>query len=128
MRTRTHTSPRIKPLGLFLLGLLAMGLAASGCGDDFGTECSLPDNDAVRAACRSAVDETTNEEEQSSCVVENIVECDARICARYRGSQPFCTVRCDGPSDTSCPQSAFCAEFVIGTGNYYCVKSELEGR
>lgn len=112
-----------------LVALVALAtLALAGCGDDFGTECSLPDNDAVRAACSGDSDTDARESSTASCVVENIIECDSRVCARYRGSQAFCTVRCDGEEDKSCPQSAFCAEFVIGSGQFYCVKQNLGGR
>jgi len=125
MRTTTTWPSTATPL-LALVAIAALALSA--CGDDFGTECSLPDNDAVRAACNGGGGTDANETSTASCVVENIIECDSRICARYRGSQSFCTLRCDSAEDTSCPQSAFCAEFVIGTGDFYCVKENFGGR
>lgn len=104
------------------LALLALAtlLATTACGDDFGTACTLPDNDTVKLAC-----EGDGENSNASCVVENIVECDSRLCASYRGSSSFCTLSCS--SDSDCPGSAFCAEFVIGTGRKYCVLDEFEG-
>jgi hypothetical protein len=115
-----------------VIALVILALTLTACGDDFGTECSLPDNDAVRQAC-SGTSASTGEEEEveantsatASCVVENIIECDSRICAKYRGSKPFCTERCSSPTDSSCPDGAFCAEYVVGTGKHYCVKSSL---
>lgn len=119
-------------LAWVLVALCVAVLTLSACGDDFGTECSLPDNDSVRAACSGSADGGEDEGEtttaSASCVVENVVECDSRICAQYRGSTPFCSERCSGAKDGSCPDGAFCAEYVVGTGKFYCVKSSLSGR
>lgn len=112
--TQTRTS---------FVALLALVALCSACGDDFGTECTLPDNDAIRATCNSS-----DENQVQSCVVENIIQCDSRVCGIYRGSNGFCTQSCAGEDDNSCPQNAFCAEFVVGTGEFFCVKAELEGR
>ena len=103
--------------------LLALGasLALLACGDDFGTSCSLPDSEEVEAAC-----EGSGPDASASCVVENIIQCDSRICAVYRGSNGFCTKECETNDD--CPGDAFCEEFVVGTKRKYCVLSKLEGR
>ncbi len=111
-----------------LFGQVAMVIAAcallAACGDDFGTECTLPDNDVVRDACASSGGDTNQ-----SCVVENIIQCDSRVCGVFRGSSGFCTKRCDSAEDTtSCPSNAFCTEFVIGTGEFFCAKEEFKGR
>ena len=44
------------------------------------------------------------------------------------GSKPFCTETCSSESDSSCPDGAFCAEYVVGTGKFYCVKASLRDR
>ncbi|MBH23119.1 MAG: hypothetical protein CMH57_01410 [Myxococcales bacterium] len=121
----TNAHPR---LGLLTAILLTATLLIA-CGDDFGTECTLPDTEVVQLACEETQDENTDDGQtarsSASCVIKNIIECDDRLCAKYRGSQPFCTRTCS--ADADCPGSAFCAEFVIGTGEKYCVKAELSG-
>ncbi len=116
-QTHRNTAWRLAA-ALFLMALLSVA-----CGDDFGTECTLPDNEFVDQACGASDENTTQ-----SCVVENIIQCDSRLCGVYRGSNAFCTKRCDGKNDTSCPSGAFCSEFVVGTGEFFCVKAEFEGR
>ena len=109
---------------LLLFSALLALLFAFGCGDDFGTECTLPANPTIKEACEASSSTEERSSASASCVVENIIECDSRVCARYRGSTPFCTLSCS--SDADCPGSAFCAEFVIGTGKRFCVKSEFQ--
>ncbi|MEO1272702.1 MAG: hypothetical protein AAFX99_31835 [Myxococcota bacterium] len=121
-----HPNAQPRP-GLIVALILAAALSAA-CGDDFGTQCTLPANDVVEQVCegeQSVSMDGQDESSSASCVVENIIECDSRLCARYRGSTPFCTLQCS--SDSDCPGSAFCTEFVIGTGKSYCVKGDLSG-
>ena len=112
-----------------LIGIMAIAVAAlsmlAGCGDDFGSTCELPDNEQVRAACTGAGAATS-----ASCVVKNIIQCDSRVCGVYRDSKStlegFCTKPCENDGD--CPGDAFCDEFVVGTGEMFCVLSRYEGR
>ena len=118
---KAETSRLYRIFGAMLFAVL---LTTIGCGDDFGTECALPDNDVVRDACSSS-----NSDINQSCIVENIIQCDSRVCGVFRGSAGFCTKPCTGEDDTtSCPSNAFCAEYVVGTGEFFCVKNELAGR
>ena len=110
--------------GLVMLAV-TFNLVLVGCGDDFGTSCTLPDNEQVRAACT-----VSGAQSSASCVVKNIIQCDSRVCGVYRDSKAslegFCTERCE--SDGDCPGDAFCDEFVVGTGEKYCVLSRFQGR
>jgi hypothetical protein len=110
--------------GLVMIAVTFMVVLA-GCGDDFGTSCTLPDNDQVRAACSG-----NGAQSSASCVVKNIIQCDSRVCGVYRDPKAslegFCTQSCE--SDGDCPGDAFCDEFVVGTGQSYCVLSRFEGR
>jgi hypothetical protein len=105
-----------------LLLALALPLLIGACAEqDFGSPCTLPDSEVVEAACSLQSEDIT-----ASCVVENIIQCDSRVCGVYRGSNGFCTLECSQDSD--CPGDAFCDEFVIGTGVRHCVRAELQGR
>jgi hypothetical protein len=118
MRDRASLfNPRLATL---LLGLALLSCAA--CAEqDFGSPCALPESEVVEAACSPPGDQIS-----ASCVVENIIQCDSRVCGVYRGSNGFCTIECT--QDTDCPGDAFCDEFVIGTGVSHCVPTALSGR
>lgn len=110
--------------GWRVAGLLGLGLAVvallSACGEDFGAPCNLPASEVVREACGN---KTEGEREiRSSCIVKNILECENHLCAVYKGSSPFCTLACS--DDSNCPGTAVCVEFVVGSGEKYCVKQE----
>lgn len=116
-----HAAHKLALRALPLL-LLSSWLCASCSEADFGAPCALPDSEVVQAAC--STDDPN--EKQASCVLENIIQCDSRICGVYVGSNGFCTAAC--AADADCPGDAFCAEFVVGTGEKYCVPAELQGR
>ncbi len=118
MAIRVQT--KFSPLLVLLVAILPILL--SGCGDDFGQSCTLPPNEFVEDAC--GLQDADTGESEASCVVENVIECDSRICARYRGSDSFCTETCSGPNDSGCPSGSECREYVVGEGKFYCVLDE----
>lgn len=116
-----NAKPSLLRACLLLLALLVPTLLSACAEQDFGSPCSLPESEVVEAACSPQ-----GEQISASCVVENIIQCDSRVCGVYRGSNGFCTLECT--QDTDCPGEAFCDEFVIGTGVRHCVRAELQGR
>ena len=97
---------RLQALLLGLSGIfLAIGLV--GCSDDLYSEC----NPEKSLGC---------DEDANSCVAEPDFQCETRVCAKYKGSQPFCTKQCE--SDGDCEGGA-CKSFVLGSEEKYCVES-----
>ena len=108
---------KIKPAPLAWMMLVA-GLMSGvvGCGDDLYDPCEL-DASSEDVFVRECAQDTGNR----SCSVEGFLQCQTRICARYEGSDAFCTVACQ--SDADCPAGQ-CREFVLQTGRRYCVRNE----
>ena len=107
------------------LGLaVTIGLACGsmsllvGCADDLYGTCDLDPNSPDPAVATCGQDDGP----ERGCVVENQLQCDTRTCARYQGSEPFCTKSCSDDGD--CP-GGFCAEFVFQSGRRYCASDEL---
>ena len=102
--------------GLLLTGLFMATLLVTACGNDLYADCELDANspDQLTAACAR--------EGQQSCVIENFIQCDTRVCARFKGSSPFCSTAC--ASDADCPNGA-CEEIVFQSGSRYCVSNDL---
>ena len=96
--------------------LAAVGFAMVGCGDDLYGECS------IEADSGSALEDCADEGDSDdvSCIVDKL-ECETGSCGRYRGSSPFCTVECSDSGE--CP-SGECREFVMRSGQQYCVANE----
>lgn len=90
----------------------------SGCGSDLYSPCELDPNSADANVRRCADGESG--QSRTSCLIKNQIQCDTRVCGRYLGSDPFCTVRCQ--SDEDCPAGG-CREFVFQSGEKYCVES-----
>jgi len=112
---------------LAVVAMLVWSIAA--CGDDgseeeeidprpgevdFGTVCLLdPDSeDAATAACAEPT------EPDISCVVNESEDCSGNLCARFEGSEPYCTVECTDDSD--CLDGS-CIEFVPQSDVKHCV-------
>lgn len=112
---------RHSKLGAVLCGLLALVSLTLmvGCADDLYASCDLDPNSLDEAVSSCGLNDT---DALKNCVVENQVQCDTRVCARYESSDPFCTKRCSDDSD--CPSGA-CLEFVFQTGDFYCVENVL---
>lgn len=100
---------RLMP-GLLVILLMILALAIAGCADDLYGQCTIDTDDRLLSECANS--------DSASCIVEEQLECQTRICGKYRGSTPFCTVECT--SDGDCP-SGECREFVFQSGRNHCV-------
>jgi hypothetical protein len=99
---------RFVPMVLLVIGLVSV--VASGCSGDLYGQCQIDEDDALLIECANS---TT-----ASCIVEEQLECETRICGKYQGSAPFCTIECS--SDGDCP-SGRCREFVFQSNRSFCV-------
>lgn len=87
-----------------------MSLVAMGCSGDLYGSCTIDGDDVLLIECAAS--------DTASCVVEEQLECETRVCGKYRGSQPFCTIECNADGD--CP-SGQCREFVFQSNRKFCV-------
>lgn len=85
---------------------LAAAFIASGCEDDFGEECFLPNTAAVNYLCKT--EDSVDGVSVANCAFTNSAVCDSRICASYAGSDAFCTNECDPADADACGSGAFC--------------------
>ena len=97
-------------LGVFLslIAVLALGVALAGCGDDMYAGCSLEKG----TLCADG--------ENVSCVEEQNLQCETQVCARYKGSNAYCTTTCE--SDGDCVAGT-CHQFPLGSDTKYCVEN-----
>lgn len=94
--------------GLFCLVATAMlVLAIGGCSDDLYASCSIGTN------CGG------DDEEAVSCVEEQNLQCETQVCARYKGSDAFCTTTCQEDGDCAAGK---CRQFPFGSETSYCVE------
>lgn len=110
---------------LALVLLLMAGLV--GCMADENYEaCEYPP--AQEKVCVSSA----GVEISTSCVTEH-PECPDGYCVAYTGSEPFCSMTCDG-SDDDCPGEATCVGFALGCDGteadasactFYCVPNDV---
>lgn len=84
----------------------------SGCSDNLYSDCTPSDELGCGA------------ESAASCVAKPVFECDSRICGKFRNSPTFCTKACESDSECS---PGICREFVLGTGDKYCVQKRHVG-
>src|SRR5690606_9468891 len=112
-----------KALQFLSLALIAgCGLVLSACDPGPYGPCTLPSSEALDEACNPESSEGENETTASaSCVIDFVFECESQLCGTFQGSDPFCTERCQGLGDTSCPENGVCLEWVPGLDDYYCV-------
>ncbi|TXD38320.1 hypothetical protein FRC98_05345 [Lujinxingia vulgaris] len=99
-----------------LVGVLALALWFSGCTDDLYAACTIDPDDPALSAC------VESGRAEASCVVEEQLQCETRTCAKYQGSEPFCTVECS--TDADCPDGV-CREFVMLSGVRHCVANTV---
>jgi hypothetical protein len=99
---------------LIALTSLASLSALSGCDTGFGQPCELPKTEALNSACQ-APPATEGEEGQAdttvqtykvTCAVDNYPTCSTMSCLQYRGSSPYCSLRCSSNAD--CEESGLC--------------------
>lgn len=95
-------------LAMTMVGTI--GFLAMGCADDLYGQCTIDSDDLLLRECANG--------ENTSCIVEEQLECQTRVCGKYRGSAPFCTTPCT--SDGDCPNGQ-CREFVFQSGQRHCV-------
>lgn len=93
---------------LFVGALLALTVTLTACGDDLYASCDLE----AGSLC-------ADPESNVSCVEEQNLQCETQICARFKGSQPFCTTTCE--SDGDCVAGK-CRQFPFGSNTSYCVE------
>ncbi|MFU8805814.1 MAG: hypothetical protein ACNA8W_18525 [Bradymonadaceae bacterium] len=91
-------------------------LFLAACTDDLYADCTLDPDDSLLQRCVNESGET-----QTSCVVQDQLQCETRICGRYQGSSPFCTIECAADSDCD---NGECREFVYQSETKYCVNND----
>ncbi len=101
---------RFRPLMVAIGLALVTAIGTAGCSGDLYTKCNPGEN--------------LNCEDGKNCVSEPNFQCDTRVCAKYQGSQPFCTQSCQ--SDGECPDGE-CRKFVLGNEQTYCVDASRIG-
>ncbi|MFT4703078.1 MAG: hypothetical protein ACI81R_000767 [Bradymonadia bacterium] len=107
-----------------LAALLLVTVFVAGCEDDFAEPCSMPDTALVEALCDSGT--TGDSSTRATCVFRNNAQCSSRVCARYLGSEDFCSASCDVEPDdpqSNCPSGAQCRAAADGQG--FCVPSDI---
>ena len=105
MRSYTQFSLSLNLLsfGMVLLILMSL-LILNACDTGFGEPCTLPAGDAIQEACSSpAVEEVsetgTSQSASATCALDNFPGCSTFLCLKYRGSNPYCSMRCQTNSD-----------------------------
>ena len=97
---------------LKLLMLVFISVFASySCDTGFGEPCTLPEGDAVQQACSSPPvengdDSGTSQSASATCALDNFPGCSTFLCLKYRGSSPYCSLRCE--SDAQCDGGKCC--------------------
>ncbi len=96
------------------VGLLLAALALTACDEeDFFMECPL--SESIIEVCEAQSDATT-----LTCVVERHPMCDERVCAKWQGSDAFCSRVCT--ADEECPAGSTCQGY-LDFG--FCVPDEI---
>ncbi len=93
---------------LLVAALLALAVSLAACTNDLYASCDLEQG----SLC-------ADPQANVSCVEEQNLQCDTQICARYKGSKPFCTTTCQ--TDGDCVAGK-CREFPFGSNTKYCVE------
>lgn len=102
-----HRRRQFLGVSLFCGALLALALSLTGCSDDLYASCELePGSDCA-------------EDENVSCVERQNLQCETQVCARFKGSEPFCTTTCEVDGDCV---AGVCREVVFGDSTKYCVE------
>lgn len=128
-------------------------LTLSACDTGFGEPCTLPSGDAVEQACSSPSVEQgeengTTQSASATCALDNYPSCSTFLCLKYRGSNPYCSLKCNSNSECDggvcCPLVGDCqaqqsgAEVMMSIessentcangGDCYCIRSGDLGR
>lgn len=129
-RPRPHyatraSSVRYDALFIFMSALVIVGVSLwSGCDTGFGQKCTLPEGDAIQQACSAPQVEDGNEGSttqtaSATCALDNFPGCDTFLCLKYRGANPYCSLRCQTSAECGggvcCPLVGDCRANVGGS-------------
>jgi hypothetical protein len=104
---------RIAGIMIMLGAMLALSLTTVGCNDnDIYSRCDLPPG----ADC-----ETGENDRKPSCAEAPSFQCNSGACGRYKGSDGYCTERCEADSDC---ENGTCETFILITDDKFCVPSD----
>ncbi|MDX9722557.1 MAG: hypothetical protein RBU37_17555 [Myxococcota bacterium] len=124
---------RVDRWTIALLAVTIASLSVACAPEEYGA-CTLPQSEAIADACKPPKENATGSQSASSCVVDFVFECESKLCGTFKGSDPFCTLRCTPESEDCgdncvgnppCPKGGSCLEWVPGLGTYYCVPTDL---
>lgn len=91
-----------------LLCIMIMGLSSltlqSGCDTGFGQSCKLPEGDVIQQVCsapqvQEGDEGNTMQSANATCALDNFPGCDTFLCLKYRGGNPYCSLRCNTSAD-----------------------------
>lgn len=105
MRSNLQLSQSSTFLNVITFILLSLSLLTlNACDTGFGEPCTLPSGDAIQEACSSpAVEEGTetgtSQSASATCALDNFPGCSTFLCLKYRGSNPYCSLRCQSSSE-----------------------------
>jgi hypothetical protein len=111
------------PIRLLIMAIFFV-FGTAGCSTGFGEPCEVPQTVEFRRACTTfqGEDDGTGSAVQmqssASCALENFAGCETRVCLVYRGSSPFCSLRCE--SDGSCEGSGRCVPLLANVERDCC--------
>ena len=110
---------------MLLLMIISCALLAS-CDTGFGQKCTLPEGDAIQQACSAPQVEEGNEGSttqtaSATCALDNFPGCQTFLCLKYRGAQPYCSLKCQTSNECSggvcCPLLGDCRGNSGGNNN-----------
>ena len=120
----TLKTPRVVSVMLLALCCL-LGLGSSGCDTGFGEPCTFPEVDSIQEACSAPAVENndengTSQSASATCALDNFPGCQTFLCLKYRGAQPYCSLKCENSSQCSggvcCPRLGDCRANSSGGG------------
>jgi hypothetical protein len=133
---RSHHLVRIWPVSLsstlqgsklsFILVSILSLLCFNACDTGFGEPCTLPNGDAIQEACSSPPVEQgdengTTQSASATCALDNFPGCSTFLCLKYRGANPYCSLRCQSSGECDggvcCPLVGDCRASQAGGVN-----------
>ena len=112
LSTLSMAKKRLKsPLFTLLISLLLGSAFLSACDTGFGEPCTLPEGDAIEQACSSPTVEQgeengTTQSASATCALDNFPGCSTFLCLKYRGANPYCSLKC--AADSECDGGKCC--------------------
>ena len=124
------SNPKVSsPLGrLMITATLFVGVSVgmTGCDTGFGEPCTLPEVDAIQEACSApsvanSDENGTSQSASATCALDNFPGCQTFLCLKYRGAQPYCSLKCQTSNECSggvcCPLLGDCRGNSGGNNN-----------